>query len=1006
MDFPLILSGPILRRVEPTLVSVWLALSKPCTVELSLWNGRVKDDSSDILFKFIDGAKITEATTETRRIGANLHVVVATVEFTPENQLLPGRLFSYNVTMLVPPDAGGTVQDLKSLGLLSDAPKLPSGKPHLPLGYENGFLPSFSLPPADLTQLRIAHGSCRRINQPTDDGMAWVDGFIKQSLNDPNQRLHQLLLTGDQIYADDVPQPLLPQLILRGQKLLGLPAGIEEFLPTIWPNANAKDASFWPADINHFPPAMRQQLIRSEARFSTTDTAHHLISFGEFAALHLFSWCNELWDLDELKDFDDIFTEFADQREVDGVGIKNAELPDNWGAIFKKREFALLEDLSDDDKGEAELDDETLKKFVSFLFCELPRPKLKAALKPHDSGDPSDVRDGKPRKPLDADLLLIKNLAQMSDAKKKESGFSEILTFARQHFDEENKQLEELRKKAPTDTEESQHLQKKIQHLQEHKHFHLFFKRLQDDFGGKFKTSKDADPKKPNPKEEVRLFYQTLPEVRRALANVSTYMVFDDHEITDDWNLCPLWRDRVLAAPLGKAIMRNGMLAFALFQGWGNDPLKFRQGEHKRLLTLTQQLFATGDQKKQQEITDLLEPMFGLNQQEQADNTKQLSWHFSVRGPKHLLLALDCRTRRSFISRYGPPGNISDSALKEQIPEKLPAGLEVAIVISSLPVFAAPMFDELVAPLVYRTFDVKSYLEHRDKIIQGMPGTNPDAIEGWANDAERMEALLKRLEPLRRVVLLSGDVHYGSSQQMSYWKKDDPEPARIVQLISSGMRNVMGMVFPADRHFGRVQKLIAAKIGNERLGWQKKADGLLEFPAGARVVPALKSRLRTSPVLLPTTGWPAGTKIKTVPDWVWRADAIRDDRADKDRPESIKPEEISRHDSDLTGADFVKTYQEIVKRHASQLRKSKHGRQTLVAHNVGIVSFNYKAAESQPGRTLHVLHELYAVFSAIEAPHTPQRPEIMTRHETLLAAVEGATIKEQRPQIGVAGGTQ
>ena len=32
-------------------------------------------------------------------------------------------------------------------------------------------------------------------------------------------------------------------------------------------------------------------------------------------------------------------------------------------------------------------------------------------------------------------------------------------------------------------------------------------------------------------------FAETLPKVRRLLANIPVYMIFDDHEVTDDWNL-------------------------------------------------------------------------------------------------------------------------------------------------------------------------------------------------------------------------------------------------------------------------------------------------------------------------------------------------------------------------------------------------------------------------------------------------------------------------------------
>ena len=52
-------------------------------------------------------------------------------------------------------------------------------------------------------------------------------------------------------------------------------------------------------------------------------------------------------------------------------------------------------------------------------------------------------------------------------------------------------------------------------------------------------------------------FRDTVPFVTRAFANTVVYMIFDDHEITDDWYLTKNWRDQVLTAPLGVTILRN-----------------------------------------------------------------------------------------------------------------------------------------------------------------------------------------------------------------------------------------------------------------------------------------------------------------------------------------------------------------------------------------------------------------------------------------------------------------
>ena len=79
-------------------------------------------------------------------------------------------------------------------------------------------------------------------------------------------------------------------------------------------------------------------------------------------------------------------------------------------------------------------------------------------------------------------------------------------------------------------------------------------------------------------------YYGALPAVRRLLANVPTLMIFDDHEITDDWNLNLEWirrtQDPAKAVPteakvptaLARAVLRNGLVAYAIFQAWGNTP--------------------------------------------------------------------------------------------------------------------------------------------------------------------------------------------------------------------------------------------------------------------------------------------------------------------------------------------------------------------------------------------------------------------------------------------------
>ena len=77
----------------------------------------------------------------------------------------------------------------------------------------------------------------------------------------------------------------------------------------------------------------------------------------------------------------------------------------------------------------------------------------------------------------------------------------------------------------------------------------------------------------------------SVRNVRRLLANVATYTIFDDHEITDDWYLnrhqADLWRGvtdrarRGWTAEIGPRLLRNGLSAYAIFQHWGNEPADF-----------------------------------------------------------------------------------------------------------------------------------------------------------------------------------------------------------------------------------------------------------------------------------------------------------------------------------------------------------------------------------------------------------------------------------------------
>ncbi|MGH7460677.1 MAG: hypothetical protein ACREMA_06565, partial [Longimicrobiales bacterium] len=271
MALPLVLAGPIVRRVEARLCTIWIALSEAAEVEVTLWDGAQFMGPNPGLVASGD-APIALNSKPTRRFGEHLHVAVVTVPF-PNQPMLPGHTYSYDV------EFSGSFgnSSLRNAGLLKDeksnariAGVHPDAPLHLALGYLENRLPSFIQPGATLESLRIVHASCRRPGATSQhDAMAWLDDIIKQTQDDTLERPQQLYLTGDQIYADDVQETLLPMLNGLGQELLG---------PEELPVSDKRLA----VTLTNFPAARRSKLLRFEAKFSTGDAANHLMSFGEY----------------------------------------------------------------------------------------------------------------------------------------------------------------------------------------------------------------------------------------------------------------------------------------------------------------------------------------------------------------------------------------------------------------------------------------------------------------------------------------------------------------------------------------------------------------------------------------------------------------------------------------------------------------------------------------------------------------------------------------------------
>ena len=504
-------------------------------------------------------------------------------------------------------------------------------------------------------------------------------------------------------------------------------------------------------------------------------------------------------------------------------------------------------------------------------------------------------------------------------------------------------------------------------------------------------------------KDSVELFRDAVPNVARALANIATYMIFDDHEVTDDWNLNARWRNRAYSKPLGRNLTRNAVMAYGVFQAWGNDPKKFAapdqsatQPNHNRqLLEETERAFAgSGPFPAAGVQTARLDELVGIP----GTTNKQPAFHYTVPGPGYLVAVLDTRTRRSFKGQGLLPANLLGGSLNAQVPGSLTDGRELLLVVSPPPVLGPHLIDAIAQPLLQSIQDMKVGLSQvataRGTVAAPLGPCEPEGrpvgaehydAESWFADEVAFENMLKRLAPLGKAVILSGDVHYACSLVLDYWRKGtpDPPPSRIVQLTSSPSRNSFKAVVEAVLRSSALLQRYQTDPRPERLGWTNESS--IAVPAGAVIGPGRRARLRRKPSLVPARLWPAGTSIPSdkLPDWRWRLSLQRDPRPDSARPTALRQPILS---AELDPSDPVPGYRRVAARHAqTAFTHFDHLRQMVFTNNLGLVSF---AIDEGALRVVHTLLSKDAPESTTSAentvhdiplvPTTEARPELRT----------------------------
>ncbi len=539
---PPIIAGPVIRRVTPDQIVLWLVASQPLEVNFELYQGesRLADQSlTDI----------------GNRVQIGEHAFVYLLDYRPPEPLATDTWLAYDLRVMT----GAGEKRLAEL------------LPHLL--YEGDTRPGFVVK----THLdHLLHGSCRKPHHPGGDGLTRVDEVLRESRSRPQERPALLILTGDQIYADDVAGPMLSaihQVIAR----LGLYAETlsgatvpdsealyaselcyyrrEELLPHTEANRNLRERFFG---------GVRKPIF-------TAVTAHnHLITLAEVLAMYLLVWSPLLW----------------------------------------------------------------------------PRIRL-------DSGD-----------------------------------------VAEPHRD--------------------------------------LYRQEQDHIEG---------------------FVATLAPVQRAFAHLPVYMIFDDHDVTDDWNLTRGWQESAYGHPFSRRIIGNALIGYWLCQGWGNAPQRFDAA----FIEAVERAFAQPGGAHQDALIDhLLDFEY---------------WRYSLPTTPRLVV-LDTRTQRWLSeSSPGQPSGLMDWEALSDLQQEL-MDQPAVVMVSAAPVFGVKLIEAVQRIFTYfghaLTVDAENWMAH--------PGS-----------ANVILNIFKHPRTPQHFVILSGDVHYSFTYDVKIrFRKNSPD---IWQITCSGFKN-------------------------------------------------------------------------------------------------------------------------------------------------------------------------------------------------------------------------
>ncbi|MET9903170.1 alkaline phosphatase D family protein [Streptomyces sp. NPDC006446] len=292
--------------------------------------------------------------------------------------------------------------------------------------------------------------------------------------------------------------------------------------------------------------------------------------------------------------------------------------------------------------------------------------------------------------------------------------------------------------------------------------------------------------------EYTRLYYESWldPEIRWLLSTVPSCMIFDDHDVIDDWNTSAAWLKEIRATPWWRERVLSGLMSYWVHQHLGN----LSPGELAGDL-----LYAAV--RETPDGTDVLRAFAA-----QADaDPASVRWSYRRDFGRTRVLMLDTRSARVLDEQHRAMLDPGESAwLREQALDA-PDTRDHLLIGTSLPWLLPPLIHQAETwdAVLCRGERGARWARFGERLRRGAD------LEHWAAFPESFEELAELIAEAgsgehapATVCVLSGDVHHAYVTE-PVWADPARQPAaRVLQLTCSPVHNSIPLSIRLGFRFG------------------------------------------------------------------------------------------------------------------------------------------------------------------------------------------------------------